>query len=76
MARHMPIGAQTGFQRGDAVTWFEAGGLGGGTVREVFASQQRAIGPEGYMLKGEPAYLVERPDGAEVLKRLAELAPA
>lgn len=80
MARYMKegahLGAPIGFQEGDAVTWYESGGMGGGTVREVYAARHGEFGPKGYAERPEPRYLVERPDGVEVTKRLAELALA
>lgn len=65
-----------GFQTGDAVTWFAAGGARGGVVREVYSALSGVNGPGGFSEARERAYLVEQFGGDAVVKRHCELMPA
>lgn len=65
-----------GYETGDAVIWFGAGGPAGGMVREVYSSLHGGIFQTGYAEMSEASYLVEAVDGGEVMKRQSELSPA
>ncbi len=65
-----------GFEAGDAVIWYGAGGASGGMVREVYTSLQGGMFQTGYAETSEASYLVEAVDGGEVMKRQSELSLA
>lgn len=65
-----------GFETGDAVIWFGAGGASGGMVREVYTSLHGGMFQTGYAEMSEASYLVESVDGGEVMKRQSELSMA
>lgn len=65
-----------GFEAGDAVIWFSAGGATGGMVREVYSSLHGGMFQTGYAEMSEASYLVEAIDGGEVMKRHSELSMA
>jgi hypothetical protein len=66
----------SGFEAGDAVIWFDAGGASGGMVREVYPYLHSGMFQTGYAELSEASYLVEAVDGLEVMKRQSELSMA